>query len=214
MPNHSGSSPLDRLRHAGLIIGPVTFIGAWLAAGASTEGYSPVRDHISDLDAVDAPTRPMMNAAFTTFALGVGMAAGPMRIRLGHPTALALYANAVVSLGVMAAPLGRSKAGDRLHGVMAGLGYLVLAATAPSAAPALNKRSPWMARISIAVGATSMACLVASLIRPQKGFWQRAGITTTDAWLIACGIIGVAGREPVTSRGGSGRGMTRTLPRD
>lgn len=198
MLNRSGSNAFDRLRCAGLIVGPVTFISTWLAAGAMTRGYSPIRDHISDLDAVDAPTRPMMNAAFTTFALAVGVAAGPVRTRLGQPAAVAMYANAVLSLGIMVAPLGRSPAGDRLHGVLAGLGYLALAGTAPSAAPALARRSPWLARASIAVGAASMACLVASLIRPEKGLWQRAGITTTDAWLIAVGILGVAGREPVT----------------
>lgn len=198
MPNRSRSHTLDRLRRAGLIIGPVTFISAWLAAGAVTRGYSPIRDHISDLDAVDAPTRPLMNAAFTTFALAVGVAAGPMRTRLGRPAAVAMYANALLSIGIMVAPLGRTPGGDRLHGLMAGLGYLALAGTAPSSAPALARRSPWMGRASIAVGAATMACLVASLIRPEKGFWQRAGITTTDAWLIAIGILGVTERDPFT----------------
>lgn len=200
MPTRSALDTVDRLRCAGLIIGPVTFISTWLAAGAMTRGYSPIRDHISDLDAVDAPTRPMMNAAFTTFAIAVGVAAGPVRTRLGRPAGVAMYANALLSLGIMVAPLGRSPNGDRLHGVLAGLGYLALAGTAPSAAPALARRSPWLARASIAVGAASMACLVASLIRPEKGLWQRAGITTTDAWLIAVGILAVADSDVVTPK--------------
>lgn len=206
MPTGSAPDTVSRLRCAGLIVGPVTFISAWLAAGAVTEDYSPIRDHISDLNAVAAPTRPFMNVAFTTFALAVGMAAGPTRSRLGTPAAVALGANAVLSLAIMLAPLGRSRAGDRLHGVMAGLGYLALAATAPSAAPALAKRRPWLARASVAVGATSLACLAASLIRTEKGFWQRAGITTTDAWLIATGVLASTGRLEVTPRGGPVRG--------
>lgn len=170
-----------------------------------TKGYSPFRDHISDLDAVDAPTRPLMNAAFTTFALAVGLAAGPLRTRLGTPTALAMGANAALSLGIMVAPLGRSRAGDRLHGVVAGLGYLALAATAPSAAPVLARRNPRLAQASVGVGVTSMACLVASLIRPEKGFWQRAGITTTDAWMVVVGLLVLMDHSAV---------RIRTLPRD
>lgn len=205
MTIHPSTRASDRVRCAGLIVGPITFISAWLTAGARTKGYSPIRDHISDLDAVAAPTRPLMNVAFTTFALAVGLAAGPLRTRLGAPTAVAMSANALLSIGIMVAPLGKSRVGDQVHGVVAGLGYLALAATAPSAAPALAARHPLLSRASMAVGATSMACLVASLIRPEKGFWQRAGITTTDAWMVAVGILVLADHPAV---------MTRTLPLD
>ena len=205
MPIPTRPRSFDRVRCAGLILGPITFISAWLAAGAMTKGYSPIRDHISDLDAVAAPTRPLMNVAFTTFALAVGLAAAPLRSRLGAPTAAAMSANALLSIGIMVAPLGKSRASDRVHGVVAGLGYLALAATAPSAAPTLAARQRTLARASIAVGVTSMACLVASLVRPEKGFWQRAGITTTDAWMVLVGVLVLADHPAV---------MTRTLPRD
>jgi len=199
MPTLPPIGPFDRIRSAGLIVGPAAFISAWVASGALTEGYSPIRDHISDLAAIDAPTRPLMNLGFTAFAVAVGLAASPMRRHLGTPAAVVLGANAVLSIGIMLAPLGHSEQSDRIHGVVAGLGYLALAGTAPSAAPVLAKRRTTLAAASAAVGAVSMASLVASLaFNEQSGFWQRVGITTTDAWLIAMGLLAVAAskRDP------------------
>lgn len=177
------------------------FISTWLAAGAMTDGYSPIRDHISDLDAIDAPTRPLMNAAFIAFALGAGLAAGPLRRFVGTPSATAIGANAAISIGIMLAPLGVSENGDRLHQVVAGLGYLALAATAPAAAPILARRSRPLAVASVGVGSVSLICLGLSLSGPQAGLWQRVGITTTDAWLMTMGLLVLSGSSLVRPAG-------------
>lgn len=183
-------SRLDRIRSAGVIAGPVAFITSWAVAGASTAGYSPVRDHISDLAAVGAPTRPLMNAGFATFTVAVAAAAWPLRRLIGTRGAAMMGLNAAVSAAVAMAPLGASPAGDRPHQVVAGAGYLALAALGPSAAPALARRSRTLAAASVGVGAFSLASLAASLVDSDRsGFWQRAGITATDAWLIAIGAL-------------------------
>ena len=193
-PEHGGSLPTsDRILSAGLIIGPTAFVGSWLLSGALTNGYSPIRDHISDLAAAGAPTQTLMNVGFTAFAVSIGAATVPAARLFGTPTAVVFGANVLVTVGIMLAPLGRSPEGDRAHAVVAGLGYLILAATAPSAARTLAKRSRRLGLASLAVGATSLVCLGLSLVRPESGFWQRAGITTTDAWLIAIGLGAVAG---------------------
>ncbi|MBA3235155.1 MAG: DUF998 domain-containing protein [Chloroflexi bacterium] len=203
MPTDPKPSATDRIRSAGVIVGPLVFISAWAVSGAVTDGYSPIRDHISDLAAVDAPTRPLMNAAFGTFGIAVAVAASPLRRLIGTPGAVLFGANALASFGIALAPLGRSVEGDRLHAVVAGLGYLVLAATAPAAAPALAKRSRPLAVASVGVGLATLASMVASFVGPAStaGFWQRAGITTTDTWLITIGLLAVAGygtrTEPV-----------------
>lgn len=181
--------PRSKLLSAGLVVGPAAFIASWAVSGILTKGYSPTRDHISDLAAVGAPTRRLMNLGFTTFAVAVGLAAAPTQGLIGRPGRALLYANAALSVGIMIAPLGRSAAGDRAHAVVAGLGYLALAATAPSAVPALAPRHRSLAAASVGVGAASMACLGLSLVRPESGFWQRAGITVTDAWLAAMGHV-------------------------
>jgi hypothetical protein len=46
-----------RLLALGGVIGPVAFVGSWALAGATTAGYSPLDSAISELAAVDAPTR-------------------------------------------------------------------------------------------------------------------------------------------------------------
>ena len=184
-------SAFDRLRSTGLIVGPAAFISAWVAAGLSTPGYSPRRDHISDLAAIDAPTRSVMNLGFTAFAVAVGAAIMPTRRIVGTPAAAVLGANVALTIGIMLAPLGRSADGDRAHAIVAGVGYLALAAAAPSAAPTLARRSRRLAMASIGVGMASMACLGLSLVRRESGFWQRAGITATDAWMIGMGLLAV-----------------------
>lgn len=178
-----------------MIVGPAVFIASWAISSAVTEGYSPIRDHISDLSAIDAPTRPLMNAAFGVFGVAVGLAAAPLRRLIGTPASVLLGANALLSFGIALAPLGVSAEGDRLHNVVAGLGYLALAATAASAAPALATRSRPLAAASLGIGAITFGSLVASVAGPDEtsGFWQRAGITTTDAWLIAIGLLAIAG---------------------
>ena len=187
---------LDRVRCAGLIVGPLAFITSWLVSGAITPGYSPIRDHISDLAAVDAPTRPLMSLGFAVFTVALASAAGPLRRVIGTPGSIALGVNAVVSGAIALAPLGVSADGDRLHQVVAGGGYLALAALAPVAAPALAKRHPTLAKVSVGVGATSLVFLAISLVaKDQSGFWQRAGITVTDAWLIAIGLLAISTRD-------------------
>ena len=125
--------------------------------------------------------------------MSVGAAAIPARRVLGTPAAFVLGANVVTTVGIALAPLGRSAEGDRAHAVVAGLGYLALAAMGPSAAPTLARSSPAIGRVSVAVGAISMACLGLSLVRPEAGFWQRAGLLATDVWLIAIGLRAVTG---------------------
>ena len=179
-----------------MIVGPLAFITSWLVSGAVTKEYSPVRDHISDLAAVDARTRPLMNVGFAVFTVGVAAAIGPLRALIGTPGSIAMGLNAGMSAAVAMAPLGTSPEGDRRHQVVAGVGYLALAALAPSAAPALARRSRRLAMAGVGVGVASMACLTVSIIATERsGFWQRAGITATDAWLIALGAHALASMD-------------------
>ena len=160
-------------------------------------GLLPIRDHISDLAAVDAPTRPLMSLGFAVFTVAIASAAAPLRRVIGTPGSIALGVNAVVSGAIALAPLNVSPDGDRLHQVVAGAGYLALAVLAPVAAPALAKRRPMLAKASVAVGATSLAFLALSLVaKEQSGLWQRAGITVTDVWLIAIGLLALRTDEP------------------
>lgn len=65
----------DRWLVAGAIWGPGLFIVAWVLGGLLVVGYSPLENHISDLAAVDAPTRVMMTVGLAAFGVGVGTSA-------------------------------------------------------------------------------------------------------------------------------------------
>lgn len=51
------------------VVAPVALTGGWLWAGATTRGFDPVRQTISDLAAVDAPSRWVMTTALVLTGL-------------------------------------------------------------------------------------------------------------------------------------------------
>jgi hypothetical protein len=53
------------------------------------------------------------------------------------------------------------------------------------------------ARISVWTGLTSAAALVASTFGPAHGFWQRAGLTVGDVWIVvaAASLVAAGSRE-------------------
>ena len=55
---------------AAAVAAPVALMGGWSWAGALTPGYDPVRQTISDLAAVAAPTHWLMTAALVLTGLG------------------------------------------------------------------------------------------------------------------------------------------------
>jgi hypothetical membrane protein len=76
------SPPLDRVPGWGLaaaVVAPVALVGGWWWAGALTPGYDPVRQSISDLAAVDAPTRWLMTSALVVTGLAYLVAAVGLR---------------------------------------------------------------------------------------------------------------------------------------
>lgn len=177
---------------AGAVVGPVTFIGAWVAGGLSTPGYSAITNPISDLAAVGANTAPLMNAGFTAYGVGVPLAAWTMRRVIGTPASIALAINGLLTFGVLAAPMERSDTVDQVHAAFAGSAYVALATGILLASREL--RPSWLRNASMAVGATTALALVASLTTETPGLFQRVGLTTADAWLIGMGIAMVTGR--------------------
>ena len=153
---------------------PLSFVGAWLVAGARTPGYSPVRDHISDLAAVGAGTRPLMTAGIVAFGVLAPVFASTFadkRLRLSLGVA------GLTSLGVAAAPLGASF-GDGPHVAAAAVSYVAMALT-----PALGAKTLGAPRTSYLLTALAGALLVASTTGDHAGLFQRAGLGVTDVWM-------------------------------
>ena len=156
---------------------------AWAALGASAEGYDPTRDAISRLAALGAPTRPAMTAGLA--ALGAGMALYGLALR-PDPWWPLPVANGLTALAVAVLPLGGSV--DTAHGVAATIGYATLAAV--PVVVGRHLRPAW-ARLSLAAGAVSALCLLASALVARDGLFQRAGLTVAHLWVVvsALGLV-------------------------
>ncbi len=186
--------PTRRLALGGAV-GPVAFIGAWATLGATRSGYRPVHDAISRLAERGAGTAPAMSAGFIVFGTAVPMAAAVFRKHVSGPSWVPMLVTGLATLGVAATPLETSATVDKLHGVFAGTGYVTLAAIPVAMLPALSLRSHRVAAVTVT--ALSGLSLAATLAGPAHGFFQRAGLTVGDAWLITASLGLGAGIGPL-----------------
>lgn len=188
-------APRDRFLVAGAIWGPGLFIVAWVVGGILFPGYSPLEDTISELAAVDAPTRVLMTLGLGAFSLGVGTSAWSLRRVIGRTAALALVLNATLTLGVLLTPLDRSVDTDFFHSGFAFLAYVSLVVTGLLSSPVLRRQGRIrLRRVSLIVGFVTMLWLGASLGPTLPGLFQRLGLTTTHVWLMVIGWAVVTGR--------------------
>ncbi len=181
--------PSRRLGALAGIGAPASFIGGWLIAGAHADRYSPVRDHISDLAAVGAPTRPLMTAGFIGFGVLAPIWARTLARAVDEPRLrTSVTAAGLGTLAVAALPLGASW-GDTPHAVAAGVSYVAMASSPLLGGRALTGRP---ALASYATGVASAALLLGSTLGRYDGLYagllQRAGLGVVDVWFIAMAV--------------------------
>jgi hypothetical membrane protein len=156
------------------VAAPVCFVTGWAVAGSQAPGYSPVREHISELARVGAATRPLMTAGM----VGFGLLAPIWATSLDRGARAAVTTAGLATLGVAAAPLGASW-GDTPHAVAAGVAYAAMAATPTLGAP----------RTARTASVLSALLLVSSLAdTPVTGLLQRAGLGVVDAWYVTTSL--------------------------
>lgn len=200
----------DGLAAACGIAGPAAFVGAWVVGGAVADGYDPLRDTISRLAEVGAPTRPLMTSGMVAFGVLVPVWARTLGDRLGSPwLRRAVTVAGLGTLGVAATPVtvdgGTTQ--DALHYAAAGVSYLAMAATPLVAAAGLRARGHGRAAAaSVAAGVVATAALVGSVLVGEEGAvgsggLQRLGLTTVDAWHWAAAATVLAGARPRDRRG-------------
>jgi hypothetical membrane protein len=195
----------DPVRTAALggIIGPAGFVGAWvIGAIATASSYSSIDDAISRLAAVGSDTRWLMTVGFVTFGLALPAHAWALRSSIGGRAWITATATGLATLAVAAAPLDRSDALDRWHGVFAGIGYVTLAATPLLAAsPLLAAGHRRLAGSGIAAGITSALALALTTTTLPTGLFQRVGLTVSDAWIVASALTIRRGTTPASRVG-------------
>lgn len=126
------------------ILAPVLFIGGIAIVSAITPHYDPVRQTISELAAIDAPTRVAATVLFVAtglchlvtiwFARGIGV--------LGR---IVFLVGALASLAVAALPLPAHNGSSQAHNDAAIIGFVLLAAW-PVFGMRLRKDVPWIVR--------------------------------------------------------------------
>jgi hypothetical protein len=191
----------------GGILGPIAFVAAWSSAGLAASHSSPIYDAISHLAEVGAPTRPLMTAGFVVFGIGMPLYAVALRAALRGSSWMTAAASGLATLGVAAAPLGRSTGGDTVHGIFAGAGYVTLALTPLLAAGPLRRAGrSTLANLSLATGALAGISLLATTTADAKGLFQRLGLTIVDLWIVVTAAELLRGRlTPRRSAYGRGK---------
>lgn len=171
------------------IAAPASFISAWATGGALTPGYSPVKDHISDLAAIGATTRPLMTVGFLGFSAFAPFFAKHLAASLDQPALrLSVTAAAAGTLGVAAFPLG-GPFGTGPHGAAAAVSYLAMASNPVLGSRALRRSgNDRLAALSLVTGLAAGALLTRSLAGEQQGLFQRLGLTVADSWLIGMAV--------------------------
>lgn len=178
------TAPRRRWRAVGGVVGPATFAATWFTLGLRHVAYSPVHDPISRLAAVDASTRWAMTAGFVAFGAGVALYASELADAVPGKAATAAT-TAAATIAVALTPLG-STLGGSAHAAAAGTAYVALAATPLLAARPVGAQAPAAAKASVAVGVVTATALLASVVAPAgTGLFQRIGLTTGHAWIIA-----------------------------
>lgn len=179
------------------IAGPTVFIAAWWTLGSFRDGYSPVKDPISQLAAIDAPTRPVMTAGLLVFATTICAYASVLRTRFSGGAAGAAMLTAAATVGIAALPLG-GRGGDVPHALAAGVAYAALAAIPLLAGRVqLARGHRYAAATSIATGMAVASTLVASLTLPHgTGLAQRVGLTIGDLWIMSSAVAALRSEPP------------------
>ena len=182
-----------RARCVAGISGPGLFVATWSILGRRDKSYSPIREPISRLAAVGAPSQIAMTAGFLIYAAGVAAFAPNLKSR-GRWASRCALANAGSMAAIAAFPLGRRN-GDRPHVIAAGAAYATL-----SAIPLVEaQESKARHQTNNLIGTAAAALLLLSILSDRvQGAAQRAGLTLGHTW-----IAGVAMSELMAIRRGS-----------
>jgi hypothetical membrane protein len=183
-----------RIAALGGVFGPAVFIGAWsLSAAVTDREYSSIDDAISRLAAVGADTRLLMTAGFVGFGVALPVYASALRRVVAGPAWLTAAATGIATLAVAATSLEHSATVDTLHGVVAGIGYVTIAATPLLAArPLLLQDHRVLGGLGLVAGVVSAISLVLTTTGLPTGLLQRVGLTVADIW-IATSAVAIAG---------------------
>ena len=189
----------------GGVIGPIGFVGAWIASAATTSvpvlvgrrGDQPARRRRCRHPLVD--DRRIRHVRCRP----ADLLARALRSTVAGWAWTTAAATGIATLAVAATPLDRSDTIDTLHGAFATIGYVTLAATPLLAArPLQSAGHRTLAGLGVAAGVTSAVALALTPTSLPTGLFQRLGLTASDIWIVSTAIAITTGRLRSVARGG------------
>jgi hypothetical protein len=193
------------------ILSSLLYVATIVLAAMRWEGYSSTSQTVSELIAIDAPTRPLVVPLFITYCLlvyafGVGVWQSPGRKRALHFVAIGLIGKEVLGLIVtLFFPMHlrgvEPTLTDTMHAALTFVGVLFMLLALVSGAMAFGKRFRLYSIVTIlllVVGGTLAGLdgsrLEANLPTPWMGVWERINIFAYILWVVVLAIALLRGR--------------------
>lgn len=204
------------------ILSSLLYVATIVLAAMQWEGYSSTSQTVSELLAIDAPTRPLVVLLFVTYALlvyafGVGVWRSSGRKRALRFVAIGLVGKEVLGLVVtLFFPMHlRGVEGtltDNMHAILTLVGVLFMLLALGFGATAFGKRFRLYSIATIlmlVVGGTLAGLdgsrLAANLPTPWMGVWERINIYAYMLWVVVLSIVLLRGRVAQPHDGLGGR---------
>jgi hypothetical membrane protein len=186
------------------VVGPLCYFVLVTVLGFLWEGYDPIRDTQSELGAVDAPYRLLMNVAgFMGVGVSILAFAAAYHLLLGQSLAKTLATSLLVIAGVFMVVVGFFPCDvgcvdvtqtGRLHSIFSMPGAIGLPVAAMISALVFRRdgrfSTPWQVT-SFWLGLVSLVSgplIAAELVEGVNGLLQRAAMWTALAWMMAVSI--------------------------
>jgi hypothetical protein len=189
------------------VIAPLMYVAMTLLVGLLWEGYSNASQTVSELSAIDAPTRPLwipLGMAYSALTLGFGWA---VRISAGTNRPLRIVGALIIAQAVVAVtwpPMhqravlaaGGKTLTDSLHIAWTVATVLILLTAIGFGAAAFGRRFRLYSIATIVLLAVFGALagmdaprLEADLPTPWIGVWERLNIIASMAWLMVLAVL-------------------------
>jgi len=204
------------------ILSSLLYVATIVLAPIRWEGYSSISQMVSELIAIDAPTRPLVVPLFISYsvlvyAFGWGVWASAPGKRALRFTAVGLVGKEVLGLVVtLFFPLHlrgvEGTLGDTMHGILTGVGNLFMLLAIGSAATAFGKRFRLYSITTIVllvVGSVlsflDIPRVAANLPTPWMGMTERINIFAYMLWVVvlAIDLLRAQVERPQTGSSGS-----------
>lgn len=188
------------------IVAPLLYVATTVIAGQLWEGYSPTSQSISELFAVEAPTKsfvdpPLIMYSLLVYAFGVGI-----WLSSGGKRTLRVVAGAIIAkeaLGLVIQlffPMhlrgGEATFSDAMHATLTGVGVLSMLVAMGFGAAALGKRfrlysmGTFLVFLLMALLAFwDGGRMAQGLPTPWMGVWERITIYAYFVWTVVLAIL-------------------------